>query len=278
MVLMEMQFDWETFREKLAYEVGELTGSLSFTGGGYLFPGEGIGGGIADGIEGVKQAIVRIRLNGTIGDIYFSLGWRNSTVTSIKHAQDDLLESLEQSWNNAWVTDQKRVPRQEFKVWMLNLESQWRQYIDYIESANSEKWRWRHWKTFREECYQHWTEWETKIEHEVIISLHHQIRTIDPSISVCNGSIKLLQKQKEEVGTQLAEELLKRKDIRDLICPHLMGFTGDIFTAANTVSQVLIPLILIGQLQMPLESVVFAAIGVLLLKTGVRIICPSQGQ
>lgn len=78
----------------------------------------------------------------------------------------------------------------------------------------------------------------------------------------------------EELTTeQQAREILERRDIRALLCPALETGSGDAFAIANTLTQVLGPLVLAGALSVPLIPVLFASMAFLLSRMGIATWC-----
>jgi hypothetical protein len=82
-----------------------------------------------------------------------------------------------------------------------------------------------------------------------------------------------LRRYREQVSREKAEELLRHKDIRAYLCPSLQTVSGDIFTVANTVAQVLAPLTIAGALSIPLVPILFASMGILIVRIGIANIC-----
>jgi len=80
-----------------------------------------------------------------------------------------------------------------------------------------------------------------------------------------------LEKDRQQI--KRAKELLTRQDIRAYLCPALQTVSGDVFTIANTITQVLAPLAIAGALSIPLEPVLFASIALVISRVGIASIC-----
>ncbi|MBR8836925.1 MAG: hypothetical protein DSM106950_23700 [Stigonema ocellatum SAG 48.90 = DSM 106950] len=76
------------------------------------------------------------------------------------------------------------------------------------------------------------------------------------------------EKSKEE-----AEQIVRRKDIKEYICPGLKSLTNDTFNIANTIIPVLVGAILSGTLMIPLDPMLFGWITVAIAKAGTASLC-----
>lgn len=81
------------------------------------------------------------------------------------------------------------------------------------------------------------------------------------------------KKQRLQISEKKAKELLSQKDVLSRLCPVLQTGSGDVFTIANTVAQVLVPLVIAGVLSIPLTPILFASIALLITRMGISVLC-----
>ncbi|MFI5891651.1 hypothetical protein ACIA5D_16220 [Actinoplanes sp. NPDC051513] len=72
-----------------------------------------------------------------------------------------------------------------------------------------------------------------------------------------------------------AEELISRPSVRDRLCPQLKAVSDDLGDVAKGVVGAMIPLAIGPQAVMPLSAVAFGALAVIVLRAGVKTLCPD---
>lgn len=82
----------------------------------------------------------------------------------------------------------------------------------------------------------------------------------------------------QEIITQVAalnqaQTLIKQKDVKKVICPALPSATKDVFEITSNLIPVVIGAVLTGTITVPLTPVFIAALSVIIIKTGVQVIC-----
>jgi hypothetical protein len=70
-----------------------------------------------------------------------------------------------------------------------------------------------------------------------------------------------------------AEQLLAQKDIRRYLCPALQKISGDAYEIAKTIIPILIPLVITKTISIPIDTLLFAMIAILISRMGVAALC-----
>jgi hypothetical protein len=76
-----------------------------------------------------------------------------------------------------------------------------------------------------------------------------------------------------EESKKEAEQIVKRKDIKQIICPALTNVANDTANVVNAITPGLVTAVLAGTLAIPLNPVLFGWIAVVIFKAGVASIC-----
>lgn len=101
-------------------------------------------------------------------------------------------------------------------------------------------------------------------------------------LSIKEGELRYINKTSpNEAYLQIlkeAEKTVTRKDIRVYLCPALQTVSGDMFTIANTVAQVLAPLVVAGVLSIPLAPILFASIALFITRIGIVNLCVDYNK
>ncbi len=82
-----------------------------------------------------------------------------------------------------------------------------------------------------------------------------------------------LRKEREMLSEKKARQLLDRKDIRAYLCPALQTVSNDVFTIGNTISQVIVPLVIAQTLSVPLVPILIASMAMWTMRLGISTIC-----
>jgi hypothetical protein len=119
-----------------------------------------------------------------------------------------------------------------------------------------------------------------EIEKERLLT---ELLAIDTDISTRGYKASELDKSellrlRKETSEKQAAKILKRKDVLQYICPILMTGSSDTFTIANTLAQILAPLIIGGILAIPLMPVLFAAMAIIITRIGISTLCADSSQ
>lgn len=70
-----------------------------------------------------------------------------------------------------------------------------------------------------------------------------------------------------------AEAIVEKPGIKKLLCPVLKSVTNDAFEISKVVTPVLTGAVIVGTISIPLNSVLFAAIGLVIARSGINSLC-----
>jgi hypothetical protein len=82
-------------------------------------------------------------------------------------------------------------------------------------------------------------------------------------------------KQRLELVLTQAQEITQRPDFRSLVCPVLQSVTNDVFEYSKILTPILVGAVLAKTIIMPLDTLLFAAISIVVSKSGVSAMCAS---
>jgi hypothetical protein len=89
-------------------------------------------------------------------------------------------------------------------------------------------------------------------------------------------TIETGEKTEKIINLKAAYEFLMQKDISPYICPALKSITNDAYDIGKTLVPVLVPLALVGTITIPLNSVFFGMLALIIAKSGISTICPDE--
>jgi hypothetical protein len=72
-----------------------------------------------------------------------------------------------------------------------------------------------------------------------------------------------------------AQELLKRLEIRQHICPSLKVLSDDAKDYAKVIAAAILPISIAGTIPIPLNPLLFAALAVVIARMGIKTFCPD---
>jgi uncharacterized membrane protein YciS (DUF1049 family) len=78
---------------------------------------------------------------------------------------------------------------------------------------------------------------------------------------------------KRRISQLVAQETLNNPSIRRLLCPSLKSVTSDVFEISKVVTPVLTGAVIAGTIAIPLNPLLFAAIAVVIARSGVNSLC-----
>jgi hypothetical protein len=127
---------------------------------------------------------------------------------------------------------------------------------------------------------------ESKFNQEVVnLALQMQLSEV---LEAGKLAIPLLVKssdiqapvKKEDIDLAITESnaLLAQPSVRDRLCPALKSVSDDIREVAKVVSAAMLPLALIPGSVIPLSPLVFAAFAVVIVRAGIKSICPPDKE
>lgn len=88
-----------------------------------------------------------------------------------------------------------------------------------------------------------------------------------------NLTLREIRKKIKNISTQIASDVLKRKNVRERLCPALKSVTDDVFDISKSVTPVLTGCVVSGVISIPLTPVIFAAVAVVIVRMGVATLC-----
>lgn len=88
-----------------------------------------------------------------------------------------------------------------------------------------------------------------------------------------NLNLREIRKTIKNISTQIASDVLKRKNVRELLCPALKSVTDDVFDISKSVTPVLTGCVVSGVISIPLTPVIFAAVAVVIVRMSVASLC-----
>ena len=207
---------------------------------------------------------------------------------------NEWLTLIQQEWQKRLKTEVE-----ETQKWLkdLYLETKWYQ---------RRTWRDQQWQTWREQQWENWKntrgrdfqEWQKQAEYRWQqerwkIIRHEQEQWLKELLQLGfdreawqekqkqgadEQQIKLaeyeqLRKEREMLSEKKARQLLDRKDIRAYLCPALQTVSNDVFTIGNTISQVIVPLVIAQTLSVPLVPILIASMAMWTMRLGISTIC-----
>ena len=90
--------------------------------------------------------------------------------------------------------------------------------------------------------------------------------------------LKERRRKKLEKALLEAKVLVQKNDIKKLICPTLLSVTGDVFEYSKTITPILMAAIIAKTIIMPLDAMIFAAIAIVVAKSGASVICAGHDK
>jgi len=76
-----------------------------------------------------------------------------------------------------------------------------------------------------------------------------------------------------DIDIKAVEEIVRRPDVREVLCPTLKSGVDDAFEIAKVITPILVPLVLAGTIAIPLNPILFATIAIVIARMGVAGLC-----
>ncbi len=96
------------------------------------------------------------------------------------------------------------------------------------------------------------------------------------SFPIGHGKSTKVSSKEIELAKAHAEDLIKQPTVIERLCPALKSVSDDLGDVAKVVVPVMIPLALGPQALIPLTPLAFGALAVVIVRAGVRSLCPED--
>ncbi|MDJ0901575.1 MAG: hypothetical protein QNJ55_22485 [Xenococcus sp. MO_188.B8] len=202
--------------------------------------------------------------------------WRQQVKTEIEETQKWLKDLyLETKWY------QRRTWRdQQWQTWR---EQQWENWKntrgrDFQEWQKQAEYRWQQerWKIIRHEQEQWLKELlQLGFDREAWQEKQKQ-NTEERQIEL--AEYEQLRRERAKLSEEKAKQLLNRKDIIAYLCPALQTVSNDVFAIGNTISQVIVPLVIAQTLSVPLVPILIASMAMLIMRLGISTLCANYNS
>lgn len=197
--------------------------------------------------------------------------WRQQLKTEVEESRkwlEDLY--LETKWY------QRRTWREQ--QWQTWREQQWENWKntrgrDFQEWQKQAEYRWQQerWKIIRHEQEQWLKELlQLGFDREAWQEKQKQ-NTEERQIEL--AEYEQLRQERVKLSEEKARQLLDRKDIKAYLCPALQTVSNDVFTVGNTISQVIVPLVIAQTLSVPLVPILIASMAMWTMRLGISTLC-----
>lgn len=119
--------------------------------------------------------------------------------------------------------------------------------------------------------------------------LLEELLALDPQSELSNDRVQLplqtstsiidaLRNDRDQLSQVKSEELVKRPDIRALLCPALQTVSDDTFEIAKIATPILVGLVIAGTLTIPLIPTLFASIALTISRLGIASLCADLNK
>lgn len=222
-----------------------------------------------------------------------------------RHERDALLAQIEQEERGQLARIERARRELEWQTWL----ERWNQEVSERRSELAAELREmfeREWHHRRQQLEQERQEWLGRLDRELqewqrqeqverhrrqeallrdLMLLepedrkwHEEFERLQRRPQITQAEQEQLKKQRVIISQQKAEKLIKRKDVRDYLCPALQTLSGDTSTFGNTATQVLLAAVMAGQLSIPLVPVLFASIALVVSRMGIATLCADYDK